>query len=175
MPVLQMFHWQTINKQKLEQRSGYGLDDSAFESPQDKRFFSSPKYPIRLWVPPSFLFNRYRGIFPARKSGRGEKFTTHLHHPEPSLRMELYVHSHCMLSCNGQGLLFLLTILELLFEPTLVSDCPISPSGKSHCSGSDQFSAALNPDRNKIFDSATHYPRVISHSKHIILLCTQWT
>jgi hypothetical protein len=80
-----------------------------------------------------------------------------------------------MLSCNGQGLLFLLTILELLFEPTLVSDCPISPSGKSHCSGSDQFSAALNPDRNKIFDSATHYPRVISHSKHIILLCTQWT
>ena len=54
-----------------------------------------------------------------------------------------------MLSCNGQGLLCLLTILELLFEPTLVSDCPRSPSGKSHCSGSDQSSAALNRDRNK--------------------------
>ena len=85
--VLQMSHGQTINKQKLEQRSDYGLNDPALESRQDKRSFSSPKCPVRLWVPPSSLFNRYRGIFPAAKSGRGDKLTTHLHHPEPSLRM----------------------------------------------------------------------------------------
>ena len=54
-----------------------------------------------------------------------------------------------MLACNGHGLLSLLTILELLFEPTLVSDCSLSPSGKNHCSGSDQSSAALNRDRDK--------------------------
>jgi hypothetical protein len=78
-----MFHGQTINKQILEQRSGYGLDDPAFESRQDKRFFSSPKCPVRISVPPSFLLNRYRDIFPAVNSGRGDKFTTHFHHPEP--------------------------------------------------------------------------------------------
>ena len=80
-----------------------------------------------------------------------------------------------MLSCNGQGPLFLLTILELLFESTLVSDCPLSPSGKSHCSGTDQSSTALNRDRNKKFESATQYLLVINHGKHIILLCPQWT
>ena len=80
-----------------------------------------------------------------------------------------------MLSCNGQGPLFLLTILELLFEPTLISDCPLSPSGKSHCSGSDQSSAGFNRDRNKKLESATHYLHVINHGKHTILLCTQWT
>ena len=84
-PVLQIFHGQTINKQKLEKRSGYGLDDPDFESRQDKRFFSSPKCPVPLWVPPSFLFNRNQGIFPGAKSGTGDKFTTHLHYPEPSL------------------------------------------------------------------------------------------
>jgi len=36
-----------------------------------KRFLSSPKYPDRLWGPPSLLFNRYRGSVPAEKrSGR---------------------------------------------------------------------------------------------------------
>jgi len=32
-----------------------------------RRSFSSAKSPDRLWVPPSFLFNRYRGCFPGLK------------------------------------------------------------------------------------------------------------
>jgi hypothetical protein len=78
-----------------------------------------------------------------------------------------------MPSCNGQGPLFLLAILELLFVPMLVSDCPLSPSGKRHCFGSDQPSAALNRDRSKKFGSAKLYLHGIKNGEHITLLCTQ--
>jgi len=142
-----MFHGQTINKQKLEQRSGYVLDN--FESRQDKRFFSSPKCPVLIWVPPSFLFNMYRGIFPAVKSGRGDKFTTHLHHPEPKNE----------LSCTSTPLVCFHAMDRDFFAFSPFWNFCLNrrwsviardrPQEKSHCSGSDQSSAALNRDRNK--------------------------
>jgi hypothetical protein len=42
-----------------------------------KRLFSYPKLPERLWGPPSLLSNGYRCTF-LGKSGRGEKFTSHV-------------------------------------------------------------------------------------------------
>lgn len=67
-----------------------------------------------------------------------------------SLRMNWAVRPRLLYAfMQWTGTFSLLTILELLFEPTSVSDCPLSPSGKSHCSGCDQSSAALNRDTNK--------------------------
>jgi len=50
-----------------------------------KGFLSSPKYPDRLWGPPSLLFNPYRGQS-RRESSRGFMLTTYLH-IAPRLRM----------------------------------------------------------------------------------------
>jgi hypothetical protein len=59
--------------------TGYGLDDWGVRVrvPVGSRIFSSPR-PDRLWGPPSFLHNGYRGLFPRRWSGQGVKLATHL-------------------------------------------------------------------------------------------------
>jgi hypothetical protein len=79
-----------------------------------------------------------------------------------------------LLSCDGQEPLHLLTILELLFEPTLVSDYPLLPSAKCHCSASHQSSVALNRNRDQKFEPAMHDLHVINYDKLVILLCTKW-
>jgi hypothetical protein len=57
---------------------------------KDKRFFSSPKLPYRLWGPRSLLFIKHRGSFPG-VNGRGVKLTIHLHRV-PKIRMSGAIH-----------------------------------------------------------------------------------
>jgi hypothetical protein len=54
--------------------TGYGLDDRGVgvRVLVESRIFSTARRPDRLWGPPSFLSNGYRG-----KSGRGVKMTIH--------------------------------------------------------------------------------------------------
>jgi hypothetical protein len=44
--------------------TGYGLDDRGvgFRVPVGSRIFSSPRYPDRLWGPPSLLSNGFLGL-----------------------------------------------------------------------------------------------------------------
>lgn len=165
-----MFNGRTINKQKLEQRSSYGVDDPVSESRQDKRFF--------------LLQNVLSGFgsHPASYSiGTGVLSLGRLvdHSPPPiaKLKKELSCTSTsliCFHTVNRNHFTFyLLIILELRTD--VVSDCPLTHSGKCHCSRSDQSSVASNRDRNQKFESATHDPHVIDHGKHIILICTKWT
>jgi hypothetical protein len=45
---------------------------------REKRFFSSPKCPDKLWVPSSLLLNGYYEFLPFCESTFGIKLTTHL-------------------------------------------------------------------------------------------------
>jgi hypothetical protein len=44
--------------------TGYGLDDQGSIPGGGWEFFSSTPRPDRLWSPPTFLSNVYRGLFP---------------------------------------------------------------------------------------------------------------
>jgi hypothetical protein len=48
--------------------SGYGLDCQGSIPGRDKRFFSTPQRPDRLWDPRSLVYNGYRGLFPRLKT-----------------------------------------------------------------------------------------------------------
>jgi hypothetical protein len=58
--------------------TGYDLDDRGvrIRVPVRVRIFTSC-HADRLWGPPIFLSNVYRGLFPGEQSGRGVKLTTH--------------------------------------------------------------------------------------------------
>jgi len=43
---------------------GYRLEDTGSVPGRDMDSFTSPTRPDRSWVPISFLFNGYRGLFP---------------------------------------------------------------------------------------------------------------
>jgi hypothetical protein len=51
--------------------SDCGLDDQGLIPDRSKIFFFQPLRPDRLWGPPSFLFNGYRGSFPRGKARPG--------------------------------------------------------------------------------------------------------
>jgi hypothetical protein len=73
-----------------------------------KRFFFSAKRSDGLWHPPKLLFQRYRGLIPCEKSGRGVKLTTLLH-LVPRLRMsKVHLHSpipYAFMTCTGKTIL----------------------------------------------------------------------
>jgi hypothetical protein len=50
--------------------TGYGLNDRevGVRSLVEARIFSSPNHPDRIWDPPSFLSNGYRGSFAGGKA-----------------------------------------------------------------------------------------------------------
>jgi hypothetical protein len=50
--------------------TGYGLDDGevGVRVLVGSRIFTSPCRPDRLWGPPNFLYNGYRGHFPGGKA-----------------------------------------------------------------------------------------------------------
>jgi hypothetical protein len=58
----------------------YGLEgrEVRFRFPVAARIFCSPSRPDRLWDPPNFLSNAYRGLFPRGYNSGGVKLTTHL-------------------------------------------------------------------------------------------------
>jgi hypothetical protein len=43
---------------------GYVLDSRGSIPKRDKRFFSTPQRPVRLWSPTSLLWDGYRGVYP---------------------------------------------------------------------------------------------------------------
>jgi hypothetical protein len=49
--------------------TGYELDGRGYIPGKDKRFFSSPQCPSRVWSPPSLLYNGYRWRFPRQPGG----------------------------------------------------------------------------------------------------------
>jgi hypothetical protein len=56
----------------------YVLDGHGSIPRQGFEIFSSPQRADKLWCPPSFLYNGYRGTFPRRWSGGDVKLTTHV-------------------------------------------------------------------------------------------------
>jgi hypothetical protein len=59
--------------------TGYGLGDGGVgvQILVGSRIFSPPRYPDRLWGPPSLLSNGYQGLLPRGYSGWGVNLTTH--------------------------------------------------------------------------------------------------
>jgi hypothetical protein len=58
---------------------------------KEKRLFSSPKCPDKLWGPSSFLLNGYYGFLPFCKSTLGKKLTTHLIKCQVKNRGQIYL------------------------------------------------------------------------------------
>jgi hypothetical protein len=75
--------------------TGYELDDRGvgIRVPVGAKLFSSPQHLDRLKVPPSFLSNGYRGLFPRGERGRGVKLTSHLQLEPRSKNVNLYIQS----------------------------------------------------------------------------------
>jgi hypothetical protein len=63
----------------------YGLDCRSSILGAEKRFFSTPQRPGRLWGIPSFLSNGYGGLFPSglKRSGREAD-----HLPRPTVQVK---------------------------------------------------------------------------------------
>jgi hypothetical protein len=92
-----------ITKKKCRSRdssviivTGCGLDDRGSIPGRDKKYFSTPQRPDRLWVPSSLLSNRYRALFPRGLSGLGVKLSAQLHLMPWSRTVELYLHFPCI-------------------------------------------------------------------------------
>jgi hypothetical protein len=74
---------------------GYGLDGRGSIPSRRKRFLPTQR-PERLWGPPSFLSNGYRGLFPREQSVWHVKLNTHLQLMPRSKMVDLYLHSPCI-------------------------------------------------------------------------------
>jgi hypothetical protein len=75
--------------------TGYWLDGLG-SIPGSARFFSSSQRPDRLWGPPNFLYNGYRGHSPREVKRQGREADHSLLVPR-SIKVELYLHSPILL------------------------------------------------------------------------------
>jgi len=84
----------------------YGLNSPGFEFQLEQEILFSQKSLVRLWGPPSLLFNKYCAVT-WKHSGWGMKLTTHLH-LVPRLRITgaiLVLHPSCaFIACTGTAL-----------------------------------------------------------------------